>query len=462
MPRVIFSPNGFQKSGLHPVILDWDPTHPENMLKTANILLASQRLTAWDHGADAHVGKEPMYYGAALIRTKSNHFYTAANIHLQKPPTSRSCAEANSITEAAQRAGVPHMEVEEVWFMGGMGDPSNPARIFPEEQGKRYTPCGSCLDVILNSNKSKPGGPIVHMLPLNDGSMELVPDLADPPVGDDSYLKDNPNMVMTRTTAQLFPHQYSKWEDPNGDIKDGLRQLHQEISETPKGDPEKPFSARDAAIARAKNGIAVYELNEMAANGKSPDEIQAKINEIMMNTVKLAYGNGRRELSKVSVAIVRTEDGQFFMGNYNEGKKVPGMPTAVYNALQNSGGLDTITDIFVVTVDKEELRSFLGHADGNPAADVILPNPDGDTRDRMRKFGPKNGKSFTNLAGETVDTSTGPSVHIIAPNNGHDFNKDLHVQTYSCAKLYPNWFDAPKGNVHDGCDHGHAAASAAR
>lgn len=392
-----------------------------SFLETVNGLLAAQRLKAWDHEAREHQGKGEMFFGAALVRTADNRFYLAANIHQKNALTTRDCAEANAINQAAQDTPMHQLAITDVWFMGGKGNLSKQMPILPEEQGRRNCPCGSCLDVMSNTRLQYDTR--VHMLPLNNGDMELA-------MGGEAHADPAPHMIVSRNLGDLLPHEKLTLSDADGRLKDTIAQGRQWLQEPHEHAQREPGR--------------LPELEALEA-----DAVPAAANKVLMETLhQEMMAMDHKPLNRAELAVVRTHKGQFYLGTAYVDGRTMGMPSAVLNAVQNARR-ESISDVYLLQVDLRQRDTPL-QGDGAPSqADVVITMPDGETRDRIWKARAKH---------EAAAHIPAPVVHIMTLTPEHAFDPSQHMHSFGIQSLLPYAFTSPKhdpkpeigGTVHEG------------
>jgi len=379
-----------------------------------------------DHAID-HERTGEAFHGAALVRTKSGKFYAAPNIHLTHQKTTRQCAEVNAITSAINAEG-QDVEITDLWFEGGKTNLDKGIRIIPDQLGKRFCPCPSCRDVIWN-NKNLPEDTKIHLLPINDGKWHLIPD--------DGSTELKENQVMTRTIRELFPHRNARLNNINSkEFKQVLEKGWQLIN--------------DKENIKAISG-AVFDRENMdklsAATGKKPEEAIKIINDSMIDKIHDLYNRPNTPPQNIRVAVVRLENGEYYMGTSLEGKGITSMQSAESEAVQASQTSDTnkaITDIFVIDMDQERIKNILETKDNKKLNDLKLKMPDGSARDRIIKNSPNKEGDFFNIFGEQIDKESGANVHMILLNNKADFDMKKHMVSFSIADLVPFRYINPK------------------
>ncbi|GEM_PF-6977806 len=412
-----------------PVEIPRDITNlEEKFLYVVSNLLASERKNAWDHERDFN---EDMFFGAALIKTINNQYYVSANVHLQNDKTSRCCAEANAITNAVTKESI-YTQISDVWFMGGKGNAAKNIDIYPNEEGQRVSPCGSCRDVIFN-NKLLSANTRIHMLPLNDGSWHLTADNGCAPD------KLNRNQVMTRTIDELLPKMPHIVVDNSGKIKTTMQAGWELIN-----DPHV-----SQAIGEAFRADKLNVLSGM--KNKSPEQVLRLVNELMVDSLAdinaKSINNGLPPMKIAKIAVVKLDNGEFYQGISYVNPKVSAMQSAesdaIQNALKNHPG-HHITDIFVMSVDFEKTPEIIASEKSTP---VEINMPDGAIRDRISKVGPRHDQIFRDIFDKKIDKESGASIHVMILNNKTDFNPKLHVHSFSLRELLPFRFMNPKAGA---------------
>ena len=396
-------------------------------LAAVNHVLAKQRKYAWDHEAHdpEHAGHGDMFYGAALLKTKDGKFYLTSNHHVHADPMSRNCAEANAVTEAAQDVKKNELQVEELWFMGGKGNFSEGIVSLPGEEGKHYSPCGSCLDVIRNNRLHNGTETKIHMLPLNNGSWIIQPDR-----GKEKTLRTE---VKTRTIEQLFPR-ITAIMDREGKLKQDIEHGWQFLN-----DP-----ATVKAIEQSFDAGRIKLLEGEEAHGADPSVILCDIDKIMMETLaKEHQRENMPALKRATVAIVRTEDGSYRMGLYYDDGKTTATPSAPVNAIQNAGR-KKVTDIFVLQVNMKDMPALIERFHEQKTADVDAMELPGAQLDRIFKTRPKGRSEFKDYSGQKHNVADGPMVHMFQVNDPREFDSKRDVQSYQVRHCLPEAFQSPK------------------
>lgn len=394
------------------------------VLAIAARLLAKQREYALDHERGGL-----MYHGAALIHTKKGRWYLQANIHLPNAEITRNCAETNGITEARGREGA-RLEVVEIFYTGGDAN-FEEGKPFVNSEGKHSTPCGSCRDVIYNHRLKINGETLVHNLPLTDGKTKLIPGNPDDP-RDISQMASNE--VFTRRINQLLPHVSKVLDDKDGKTSTMMRDGYAWLK-----DPQLHRAITDAMMSRTLKEIALHETD-----GSSYDEKMATINKALMDSAREYYQDAEVKPSKLSVAIVRTVEGKYFIERYAKNGDVLATGSAVSKAIGAAVSKSTrnkITDVFLAEFSEKQLAEL---EEGLPPE---LMMTDGVTSEITKKAGPKNGAAdkALNLAGEAV-SARGVMVHVFTPNNSrkHDFDPQRHVISLGTRELLPYAYNNPK------------------
>lgn len=402
----------------------------DRFIAVVNNLLAEERLKAKDHDYD--LGGE-MFYGAALVKTKNGNYFVSPNIHVQNAKTTRNCAEANAITGAVQVEGTKRTEITDVWFMGGRADLDKAIKIVPRDSGRRYSPCGSCCDAIWNHGIKLPGNvtkeTTVHMLPLNDGTWRLKQDDGRPQKELES------NQIMSRKISELLPSEFHI-ADEAGKLKDSIRRGWEYIND------------RDTvrAMGAAVKNNALVALGNM--KDKPAGEIVSAINKLMMESAKDLINNSVHPIRKIRIAVVRMDNGEYFMGTSTENGVAPASSNAEVQAIERAGEEwlrgHRLTDVFIMAIDAEQMPKLLKEFEHAPASHLDVHMPDGATRERISKNSPYERETVEDVFGNHIDHANGANVHIIMPNNITDFDPDQHVVTRSLQQLLPYRYSFPK------------------
>ena len=416
---------GYEELGeFHEVKIHRDITNQdERFLYIVNQMLVKTR----DHAID-HEKTGEAFHGAALVRTKSGKFYAAPNIHLTHQKTTRQCAEVNAITAAINAEG-QDVEITDLWFEGGKTNLDKGISILPDQLGKRFCPCPSCRDVIWN-NKNLEEDTKVHLLPINDGKWHLIPD--------DGREELEPNQVMTRNIRELFPQRNARLENimPK-EFKQVLERGWELIN--------------DKANIKAISGAAFdrENMNKLSlATGKEPKEAIKIINDAMIDKIHDLYHRANTPPENIRVAVVRLENGEYYMGTSLEGKGITSMQYAESEAVQASQTSDpnkAITDIFVIDMDQEKIKRILETKNTKKFNDLTkIKMPDGSARDRIIKNSPNKDGDFFDVFGKQIDKESGANVHMILLNNKDDFDPKKHMVSFSIADLVPYRWINPK------------------
>lgn len=398
----------------------------EQIVSVAARLLAKQREFALDHERGGL-----MYHGAALVRTKRGRWYLQANIHLPNAETTRNCAETNAITEARGREG-ERLEVVELYYTGGDAN-YEAGQPFVNNEGTHSTPCGSCRDVIYNNRLKVSGETVVHNLPLTDGKTPLVPGNPDDPR---DVLDMAPNEVFTRRISQLLPHVSKVLDDRDGKTRavmlDGYRWLQ---------DPSVYKTITEAMLNRNMKEIRLHETD-----GSTLEEKMASIRKALAESAREYYQDADFKPHKLSVAIVRTTEGKYFIERYANNGEVLATSNAAVKAIGSMVSASTrnkITDVFYGEFDEKQMEDLMR---GLPPK---LMMTDGATSEIVKKAGPKNGaaNNVLNLAGRPV-SERGVMVHVFAPNDprSNDFDPAIHVVSLGVHELLPYAYKNPKAD----------------
>jgi len=401
----------------------------QKRLAIINKLLADQRSHALDHERGG-----AMFHGAALVRTKQGRWLLQANMHLQNAETTRNCAEANVVTEARGHEG-KELQIAELWFMGGRAN-FEAGQEFLGNVGQRNSPCGSCLDIIYNNRMRVGEDTIVHMVPLNDGTMSLLQ-------GDPNDKRDateiEHNRVFSRTIRDLLPNISYQLSDQSGSQKSMMSKGYEWVYNP----------SAWVAIGTAIQQERLIELKTLEGENKNPDERMLAINKLLMETAKDYYQKAKVKPKSMTVAIVRATDGKYYIGKHSKDGITPATPSAEFEAVGamiNASSNKRLTDIFIVSLDQKELAT-LSDPDG-VTDDISMKMPDGATREILKKFSPRNGAAaqIRDFFGKTMDQSGG-NVHVFLPNNpdSGEFDSKKHVISMTVKELLPYAFQNPKG-----------------
>lgn len=409
-------------------------------LRFVNPILAKTRRNAWDHESpEADSGA--IFHAGTLIKTKSGKYFASPNIQLPNSKTARQCAENLATTSAVKVEGFDKMEISDLYFMGGKGNLKQHMDIIPTHFGKRFSPCGSCRDVIWNSRLrldwSVTQQTKIHMLPLNNGEWYLIPDDGR---ADDAEWENN--RVMTRTINQLLPHVTRLFEDADNTLKPTLAKAWEYIND------------RNTlqAMTQAFEQEALTHLSGM--KDQLFNDVARKVNDLMMDTVKHMYlesinpEKSAQQPKRIDIAVVRMSNGEFYLGAFLDNGKILGLNSAGLDAIQDAKIIrpnadDKITDVFFMQLDCDKMPTLMEQWKDKTDAPVEVRMPDGDTRDRISKAGP-NAQEFIDLFGKYIDDKTGANIHIILPNNKQDFDPTKHLHTMPLAELYPYRYISPK------------------
>lgn len=408
----------------------------EKMLLAVNDLLAKKRPFAMDHEKTGEV-----FLGASLVRTAQGRYFIKANIQLPASPTSRNCSETGAVTDAVEIESGHKTQITDLWFMGGKGVMNTPGTledgvmIIERDKGKRYFPCGSCLNVIWDNRVNRvPGeaGPEtrVHILPLNDGDLEKNGWGGKLQPYDGRELNAlAPNQVLTKTITELLPNVTYSLADPSGSVKQVMRAGWEMMMDKGTGE----------AIRQALDSDALVRLN--ATKGLPAGEVTGLINDIMVDTIRDMYARSSKPLKSARVVVVRMDNGEYYMGESLDNGVASSMEHGEFKAIdamltKNPTG-HAATDIFVMAVDFDKIPDSLAKWDGRKDAPVEVDMPNGYIRRRISSVSPNNGDVFTDLSGHAVDKATGATVHVMLPNNKVDFDPLAHDISMPLAKLLP-------------------------
>jgi cytidine deaminase len=398
-----------------------EPSANEKALAVANKLLALQRGFALDHERGGE-----MFHGAALIKTRRGRYFLQANIHLPNTEITRNCAETNSVTEARGREG-ERLEVADLWFMGGKANYEQ-GQPFIDGIGKRYSPCGSCLDVIYNSRLKISGDTIVHMIPLNDGTMKLLPGDPDDPRPQEEI---EPNRVFSKKIKDLLPHVTKIISDTNGAIRDSAKHGYDWL--------KNGTIANMVIKATSAHQISIDDLQ---GADPSTDETKCRINEILMREARAYYQDAEVKPTKLSVAIVRDANGNYYLAKHANNGKVMATPNACAEAIGrmiDASVNSKLKDLFLVEFNEEQLASL------ETTKEMSINMPDGATRELIKKAA--KGTAWMTPLGQT--NYFGAKVHIYVPNNPdlNEFSPKTHIITHSIQELLPLAYSNPKGQA---------------
>lgn len=409
----------------------------ERKLFLINKLLADQRRYALDHGyAKNRAQGGVMFNGAALIKTKEGRWFTQANIHLHNTETSRNCAEANAITEARGYEG-SELQVAELWFMGGRAN-FEEGQAFLGNIGQRISPCGSCLDIIYNNRMHVGKDTVVHMLPLNDGTMRLLP--GDP--NDSRTVSEiEENRVFSKKISDLLPHVTAMLHDNKGSKKSMISKGYEWINNP----------SAWVAISTAIQYDHLVELKKREDDHKPSDERTHAINRLLMDAAKDYYQKAKVKPIEMTIAIVRATDGKYYIGKHLNDGITPATPSAESKALDNminASPNKRLTDIFIVSFNQKEL-AVLNDPEGI-SDDIAIHMPDGATREILKKFSPRNGSAaqIRDFLGNSMEQSNS-SIHIFLPNNPEsgEFDPLKDVISMKVKELLPHGFQNPKSSA---------------
>ena len=392
------------------------------LLTLINRILARQRLIAWDHENHRHNGNGEAWQGASLIRTKNGRWFLQSNIHLPPSFGTRNCAETNTTTQSMGDEGYG-MEIEEIFFMGGRADISNGIAIIPGEEGKIYTPCGSCRDVIKNWAMRK-GQTKVTMLPLNDGSWTIMPY--------DGRERDklDRNQAWTTTIDELLPELSVSLPDQNGFLKDTL-----------KGGWGYIRDGRNwrEPLTRLLEAQILDDLKN-----KSPTEALHGINAYLMRKLNHLYHNSEKRLKFTNITLVRTDTGEYHPGASSINDITPSTHPGADYSIGDMLGLEThghVTDMVCAFFDFERFPQFVGEWKKDAEAPVKILMPSGGPLERLKKVA-----SIRSAARDLLGRNLGShdaTIHVFMPNNTRDFNAAAHIISRSLRALLPKSYINP-------------------
>jgi len=414
--------DGFVEVKLPPMDANLTPFERESRrLTLINRILAEQRHIAWDHEFERHEGKNEFWHGAALIETNDGRFFLDSNAHLLNSPAIRNCAEALGATDAFQHRGYG-TRIKRLYFMGGRADISHDLPLLPDEEGKRYTPCGSCLDVInkLSDDKTQ-----ITLFPANSGSWEILP--YEPGKSMDQLAREQ---VYDTTVKELLPHLSVHRADAQGKIKETLRAAWDYIRDAEKWQ----------ALSRAEElHLLDKELPNLPAK-----EAMREINALMMQRMKKMYHDSEGEVTTGSVVVIRSDDGRYYIGTARSNPRTSDLHPAMDHAIQNMLDGDMLqhaTDIFLMSCDFERFPNLFAKWKENPAQPVTVPMPDGDARERAKKV--TSADAVPDMQG-TVLSAKSANFHILLPNNVKDFDPDIHKVDFTLRDLLPHAYVNPR------------------
>ncbi len=364
------------------------------------------------------IDDETYFHAAAIIRTSDGRSYVSVNLQTGEA-IDRFCAERNAINEALRDDR--NSQISDVWFMGGVGyvgDYGEPIRA--GEEGKRHSPCGSCLELIHEVSFDNPQAKI-HMLPLNMGDLEMV------------YAKDNtalivrPNEVVTRDIDMLFPHSVIRVSDENGEI---VKQMREGLD----------YFSNPHDIAEISRLERVGTLMQLQVSFDSKDTyFFVKLNKYMAEELRRVCSKDTHNIRSAAVAIVRTEGGDMFVGNNVHSRIQASTPSSVFTAISNAtSGLHNphITNVWKMKIDFEHLPQSLEKFSKTSCVEVMTLR--GDERERVKKF-------------STKDENNSPTavVTIILPNNGSAQKSEnlAGFVTIGISSLLPGGFSNPKSQA---------------
>jgi cytidine deaminase len=410
-------------------------SQPERRLAIINKILAAQRPYALDHERSG-----VMFHGAALVRTKQDHWFLQANIHVHNRDTSRNCAEANAATEALGLEG-KSMAIAELYFMGGRANYDD-QKEFLGNEGQRNSPCGSCLDVIFNHRIPVGGETIVHMLPLNDGNLKLAPGNPEDPRQENEIAPDE---VFTRSIGKLLPNVSALLPDSKGTLKKKMSRGYEWVHD--------PSAWQAIGSALQQQSLEELEILEHSSVNKQA-RLEA-VNTVLMDTAKAYYQEARVKPHTMTIAIVRATDGKYYMGKYSRDGSTPATPAADFEALGamiNASPDKRMTDIFIVNLSQHELETI-----SDPEGirdDISVKMPDGAAREILKKFSARNSTAehIKDFLSKAMESSNG-NIYVFLPNDPNDkkFNANRHVIHTTVKELLPYAFQNPKG--HSGAAH---------
>lgn len=401
-------------------------------LQVINQLLAKQRRNAIDHSKS---GEE--FYGAALIETANNQWFIQSNIHHVAGSAARTCAEHNGILEATGHEGEA-MQVKNVWFMGGRGNRKNGEMILPGEEGKYYTPCGSCLQMILNTRLTMGAETKVHTLPLNDGTKPVY--YSKNTKKDVSELTEGE--VFSKTIHELLPNRLIEFFSANNKVKVDIQKAWEALQ---KASPVNGVSHVD--VEKRMQKMHTYEVHGMEKAAK-------KIHSTMMRAAQEAIQAYGDQLDTVRVVVSRTVEGKYFMGVEPVSDKIQSMHHAYFHAIGEALGTrltyvegDVLkgrkfTDVFVMEIDRQHLEDFKSSP---PGTALKFTPPTGDALDRVWKRRPD--EAVQSFDGAMVDSETGPRVHYLVPCRPQSFSMEKHCVTLEYRDLVPYPFVNPKSQI---------------
>lgn len=409
-----------------------------------NTILAEQRLKAAPYEARVNQNlpdseKSDPFMVSALIRTRDNRFFTAANMHLHNSPARNQCAEASALLEAANTVGPEHAKVAEVWLMGGPADAITSDIIKKGEQGRITTPCGSCRDGIHNHSAAAEEV-LIHAIPLNDGTLSPLPD--------DGRAKDTmpAHMIQTFKISELLPQPRLDITLSAADAQKALAWL----SETTTKHNKAPRPGHVGTLAGRENQY-LQSKTERKRSGKAHVTYQDLTKDIYSSLVyslrKRMQDKSKLPLRKASLAIARTEQGRYYFGRWYDDSQSPSMPEGEMHAIQNMEEGAHLSDIFVLNVDVAAIETHSKR--GGDTLSVQMP--DGNTLERIKKARTRNETDVSPFR----QTGTQPRVHMFSLVSPKAFDANTHMHSFSLHELLPHSFQNPKQEVKQPCSHIH-------
>ena len=394
-------------------------TYREQELAIIHRILFEQRQYARDHSQS-----DSQFRGAALIKTKKGNWFVHSNIHLHNAEISRNCAEANAITEAYATEG-KDLEVADLYFMGGNTTADGKDR--PDQRAQRHSPCGSCRGLIHN-HQPRGGETLIHLLPLNDDHIRPIAT---------SFSDKRPiealarNEIFTRPLSHFNPHLTLHADNRALTAQRGYEWIQSNAS--------SPHPKNESHIAHALESLAKLE-----GRGVSADEKMHAINKLLMNTAKDYYHDALYKPYKLSVAIVRSTNGKFYLGKYARGHDVMATPTATFEAIGraiDASLQNKITDVFFVEFDFRRTPSLLGSS----RYEVRPPGPA--TREIIKKASVNHSTAQQATSYLGTPCADGAFVHVFTPNDPSDdkgFSLESHVFSNTIHAMLPYGFRNPK------------------
>lgn len=394
-----------------------NPTQ-EQLHNAINQILVKARTQAIDEDTE--------FQAAALVEVQGSdgdtRYYVDVNLQeMGSMAVERHCAERRAIKHALSEDR--HAKVKQLWFLGGLTDGK---KLVPDfEKGKRYSPCGACLQIIHDHRLNT--ATQVHMLPLNDGKSDLVECQAHHL--DQSDLPENG--VVSKSIKDLFPYPLALFDDPQGHLKKMITEGYESLK-----------SGSLKSLDQVERAMALENLRDVPAK-----KVLFEVNRLMQKSLRRTYQSDSDQIQKLSSAVVRLNDGSYRIVSLAATAKKPSTIAPEFGAITagvNENSTARITDIFATRLNFEKLDRQIKKWDKQPDMKVKLSIPKGDSLMRIFKFSEWNASAQLSYAdGSPYLPEQGAKVHVIPLNNIKNFDETF-VFSRHIMELMPTPYVSPR------------------